>query len=296
MRQFSLFTLLLIPTLLFGQSFKLAEFELVGIEEVEIHLNAAVEIECSGEELLSIEASEGMQEQIEVHLRNERLILSARGTIRPEEISSIKLGAPNLRFIQVNAASDIVVKDIDAEEFSAMALSGNIQLSGQTQLLNANGEVGSIDARQLDAKEVKFNLWGETRVYLGSPDKVRGKTHKSARIQYEQEPIANLDTYKESQLRQTSEKAQSGKVRNPDARFIKFAIKNNSLKRIQCYVKGPKPDGSSFSYGFPMNPGQMREKDWSVGSKVYQVNKMGLRKLLLEIKADDEGQTVKMFE
>ncbi|MEM8891315.1 MAG: DUF2807 domain-containing protein [Bacteroidota bacterium] len=296
MRQFSLFTFLFIPFILFGQNFKIAEFELVGIEEVEIHLSAPIEIECSGQELLSIEATERIQEQIEVHLRDERLILSARGNIRLEEIASIKLGAPNLRFIQVNAASDIEVSGIDREEFSAMALSGNIQLSGQTQLFNANGEVGSIDARQLDAKEVKFNLWGETRVYLASPEKVRGKTHKSARIQYEQEPIANLDTYKDSQLSQSRERVRHGKVRNPDARFIKFAIRNNSLKRIQCYVKGPKPDGSSFSYGFPMNPGQMREKDWSVGSKVYQVNKVGMRKLLLEITEEDEGQTVKMFE
>ncbi|MEL6254572.1 MAG: DUF2807 domain-containing protein [Bacteroidota bacterium] len=296
MRQFSLFTLLFIPVMLIGQNFKTAEFELIGIEEVEIHVNAPIEIDCTGDELLTIEASESMQEQIEVHVRDERLVLSARGNIRPEEIASIKLGAPNLRFIQVNAKADIEVNQIDVEEFSAMALSGNIQLSGQTQLFNANGEVGSIDARQLDAKEIKFNLWGETTVYLASPEKIRGKTHKLARIVYEKEPVAHLDTYKNSQLRQSREKAHTGKVRNPDARFIKFAIKNNSLKRIQCYVKGPKPDGSSFSYGFPMNPGQMREKDWSVGSKVYQVNKVGLRKLLLEIKAEDEGQTVKIFE
>ncbi|MDW3646273.1 MAG: DUF2807 domain-containing protein [Bacteroidia bacterium] len=296
MRQFSLFILLFIPHLFFGQSFTTAEFELIGIEEVEVHLDAPIEIECSGKELLRIEASQPMQEQIEVHIRNNRLILSARGNIRKEQILAIKLNAPNLRFIQVNAATDIEVKQIQREEFSAMALNGNIQLSGQTPLLNANGELGSIDARQLDVKEVKFNLWGETRVYLASPEKVRGKTHKSAKVFYEKEPLAKLDTYKDAELRSSKERGHSGKVRNPDARFIKFAIKNNSLKRIQCYVKGPKPDGSSFSYGFPMNPGQMRDKDWSVGSRVYQVNKMGLKKLLVEIKADDEGQMVKMFE
>jgi len=53
-------------------------------------------------------------------------------------------------------------------------------------------------------------------------------------------------------------------VTNPDARFINFRLKNNSLKRINAYVRGPKPDGSHFSYGFPMLPGQVRKKDWSV--------------------------------
>ena len=45
-----------------------------------------------------------------------------------------------------------------------------------------------------------------------------------------------------------------------------------------------------------MNPGQKRKKDWSIGSKVYQVSKLGTRKLLVTIKAEDEGQVVKMFE
>ena len=80
------------------------------------------------------------------------------------------------------------------------------------------------------------------------------------------------------------------------ARFIKFKIKNNSLNRIQCYVEGPKPNGGKFSYGFPMNPGQTRDKDWSVGSKVYRVTGLGTRKLLYEIKASDEGQVVKLYQ
>ena len=68
------------------------------------------------------------------------------------------------------------------------------------------------------------------------------------------------------------------------------------MKRINCYVKGPKPDGSYFSYGFPMMPGQSRSKSWSVGSKVYKVGKLGGKKLLTEIEAEDEGQVVTLYQ
>ncbi|HAA13006.1 MAG TPA: hypothetical protein DCE41_15470, partial [Cytophagales bacterium] len=79
-------------------------------------------------------------------------------------------------------------------------------------------------------------------------------------------------------------------------RFIQFQLRNNSGKRIHCYVSGPKPQGGRFSYGFPMNPGQTRDKDWSIGSKVYLVSAIGTRKLLYEIKAEDEGQVVKLYQ
>ena len=78
--------------------------------------------------------------------------------------------------------------------------------------------------------------------------------------------------------------------------WIPFKIKNNSWNRNNFLVIGPKKDGSSFSYGFPMMPGTTRKENWSVGSKVYKVNRLGLRKLLVEIKEEDKDKTVKLFE
>ena len=89
---------------------------------------------------------------------------------------------------------------------------------------------------------------------------------------------------------------EARKLKKPEARFIQFKVKNNSKNRINCYVVGPKPDGSKFSYGFPMRAGQVREKDWSVGSKVFRVTAIGTRKLLREITAEDEGQVVNLYE
>lgn len=77
--------------------------------------------------------------------------------------------------------------------------------------------------------------------------------------------------------------------------WISFKIKNNSWNRNNFYVVGPKADGTRFSYGFPMMPGKVKKERWTVGTKIYRVNKVGFRKLLVTIKADDQGKTVKLF-
>lgn len=84
-------------------------------------------------------------------------------------------------------------------------------------------------------------------------------------------------------------------VKNQNPKFIKFRIKNNSNNRNHFYVVGPKPDGSKFSYGFPMMPNSKRNENWSIGTKVYKVNGLGFKKLLIKIKKEDEGKTINLF-
>lgn len=78
--------------------------------------------------------------------------------------------------------------------------------------------------------------------------------------------------------------------------FINFIIKNNSFNRNHFYVVGPKPNGRKFSYGFPMMPFFKRKEYWTTGTKVYKVNRLGLRKLLITIKPEDENTVVKLFD
>ena len=58
---------------------------------------------------------------------------------------------------------------------------------------------------------------------------------------------------------------------------------------------GPKKDGSTFSYGFPMMLRSSKSEKWPVGTKIYKEGKLGNRKLLITITAIDEGQVVKLF-
>ena len=90
--------------------------------------------------------------------------------------------------------------------------------------------------------------------------------------------------------------AKKERKENSNIQWINFKIKNNSWNRNHFFVVGPKKDGSKFSYGFPMMPGKVKKERWSTGTKIYKVSKLGLRKLLVTIKAEDEGKTVKLFE
>ena len=77
--------------------------------------------------------------------------------------------------------------------------------------------------------------------------------------------------------------------------YINFQIKNNSENRNHFYVVGPKPDGSKFSYGFPMMPNSIRDEYWTLGTKVFLVNGLGYKKPLMTITEKNENQVVHLF-
>lgn len=74
--------------------------------------------------------------------------------------------------------------------------------------------------------------------------------------------------------------------------FIKFKIVNTSINTIHAYVRGPKKSGGHFSYGLNIAPFSPRKENWSIGTKLYQENKIGRRKLIYTFTAKDEGKTV----
>ena len=44
-----------------------------------------------------------------------------------------------------------------------------------------------------------------------------------------------------------------------------------------------------------MMPNATRKENWTIGTKTYKVNGLGLRKLLVIIKKEDANTTVKLF-
>lgn len=83
--------------------------------------------------------------------------------------------------------------------------------------------------------------------------------------------------------------------KNSNVKFINLKIKNNSGNRYDFYVIGPKPNCSKFSYGFLMMPYAKRNEHWTVGTKIFKINRLGLRSLLVEIYANDENTVVQLF-
>lgn len=269
-------------------------FPVSDIEAVEIHLYADIVIDCAATEAsLEITAEENLMPYIARELESGKLTFGQKKWIEPREAIKIKIGAPNLEQIIQSTHEKVLVENLDRIQFSAMALVGEIILDGKVQQLNASGETGTVDARQLDVNAVNVNLWNWGTIELATPKTIEGIVKNSGTVNYEGSEVQVKVRTSSEGIVQNRNEPKSSKY---DTRFVDLKIKNNSMQRINAYVKGPKPDGKHFSYGFPLNPGQTRHKNWTIGTKVYQVSKLGTRKLLIEIEEEDEGQVVKLYE
>jgi hypothetical protein len=265
-----------------------------GIIAIDIDLYATVVIDCEGPEQLTITVDKNLLGSINTEVENGLLVLKQKEWIQPSAQIKITIGAPNLERVQQSTHETTRLRNINRNAFQATALVGKLILEGTAQTLSAAAKIGTVDARSLRTENVNVNIWGRGNVLLDAPQKISGEVNDNGQVVYNKEPASTtVKTQNGGKLISTAEKAAQVL---PEARFIKFKVKNNSTNRINCYVVGPKPDGSQFSYGFPLMPGQSRSKDWSIGSKVYRVTGLGTRILLREITAADEGQVVKLYQ
>jgi hypothetical protein len=267
-------------------------YALKNVKSIEMNLYAEVVIDCAAEEKMTITAEENMLDLIEKSVEDGHLQLTQKEWIQPNYRIKIQIGAPGLERIQHTVHETTVVQNIDRPSFRPMAIIGKLVLKGKASSLFAAAELGEIDARQLEVETATVNLWSQGSILLGSPVLIEGKVKEDGLVNFEGD--ATRVQVNTGQGGRVVSYAEMKKIRMEAPRYIEFKLKNNSRERIQCYVVGPKPDGRKFSYGFPMNPGQVRKKNWTIGSKVYRKGLLGTRKLLAKIEAGDEGEVVKI--
>lgn len=269
------------------------DFSIEEINHIQIHLYAKVVVDCAAKESLTITADENLMDLIGVSADHGRLVLDQVEWIKPSQDIQIRIGAPNLKQIQQSTHERVMIKNINTASFRAMALVGEIVVQGEAKELRASGEVGIVNAEDFRADIVNVNLWSWGTIKLNDPNLIEGIVKDSGTVLYK-----GRDT--KVKVRRSGDgkvlnPAQQVAMQDPTAEFIDIKIKNNSPNRIQAYVVGPKPDGRKFSYGFPINAGQVKKEKWSVGTKVYRVSKVGTKKKLVEITKEDEGQIVPLY-
>lgn len=264
-----------------------------GLTNIQIHLYAKIEIDAAGKEGMTITADANLLDLIDTEMDHGRLVLGQKKWIQPSQDIVIKIGAPGLEQIQQSTHETTIVKNINRKSFRAMALVGEISLEGKVEELRASVEVGEVDATKLQAPLVDVNLWGWGKIKLGAPEAITGIVKNGGTVLYKSD-VTKVKVRQSNDGRVLNPKQELA-IKNPSAEFIDVKIKNNSPQRIQAYVVGPKPDGRKFSYGFPINPGQVKKEKWSVGTKVYRVSKIGTKKKLIEITKADEGKVVSLY-
>ncbi|MFY0629015.1 MAG: DUF2807 domain-containing protein [Flavobacteriaceae bacterium] len=263
-------------------------FKTQNLKVIKVDLNAKITIDQSLEEGMTIQMDENLFDKIDTEIVDGSLQLGQLKWIQPSQQIVIKIGAPNLKRIEQDTHETLQVININNDYLNIMAPLGKVVVLGKTKQLNIGVENGQVDASKLIAENARVNIWGWGKASVFVENEIYSTLKEDAKLELVNTP---------KKLKGDTKKVLRGKKKtdNSDIKWISFKIKNNSWNRNHFVVVGPKRNGSKFSYGFPMMPGFSKKERWTTGTKVYKVNKIGLRKLLVTISAEDEGKTVKLF-
>jgi len=263
--------------------------DVAGLTNLEIELYSKVEIDQNGKEEMTITADSNLLDLIDTEIVDGKMILAQTEWIQPSIDVIIKIGMPNLKRVQVGVHETVVINNLTNNGASLTALIGEITVNGKLNSVGISAENGIIDASNLEAKEVILNIWSRGKATVNVTEVLDNTLSADARLVLVNQPKRIKGNSAKKALSNADPK------KNNTIKYINVKIKNNSLRRNHFVVVGPKPNGHTFSYGFPMMPGATKKERWTTGTKVYKKNKIG-RKLLVTLGATDEDMVVKLFE
>lgn len=268
-------------------------FPFKNVEAIKIDLYAKVTIDPSAEESLTITTESNLFQYIDTEIVDGVIHLSQLKWIQPTQDIIIKIGAPSLKRIVHDTHDTTKVINLDNRNLNIIATIGKVIVEGKANELHIGVENARVDALKTQANSVYVNLWGWGTVSVNPLNYLKAEVAEDGKLFYSQLPERNsIKTKSNGKVLPINKKKSHTKK---SITWINFKIKNNSVNRNHFIVKGPKADGSYFGYGFPMMPFSKRKEKWSVGTKIYKENKLGFKKLLVTIKAEDEGKTINLF-
>tara|TARA_R110002073_G_scaffold326975_1_gene507308 strand:+ start:17688 stop:18608 length:921 start_codon:yes stop_codon:yes gene_type:complete len=264
-------------------------FKIENVDVIKINFYANITIDQSAKEGMTISMDSNLFDKIDTNVVDGILHLDQLQWVQPSRQVVIKIGAPNLKRVEKGTHRTLTIKNVDNEYLNVMAFVGKVIVQGKTKQFNVGIENGEIDASNLIAKNARVNIWGRGKAKIYAENELFSIIKADGRLD-----LANTPKKLTGDTKKTASKNK--KIDKSDIKWISFKIKNNSWNWNNFFVVGPKQDGSKFGYGFPMMPGKVKQERWTTGTKVYKVSKLGLRKLLVVIKSENEGQTIKLFE
>ena len=265
-------------------------FDLANFSEIRVNFPVKATIDCGITTKVNMTTDDNLFDHILVEVEDNILYIQQKGWVEATKVE-LNIGAPNLKRLQSDGYGTYTVKNIDADEFSVTNNVGLVKLYGKANTLRFGIATGTIDASKLVAQEVYASIWSHGKAKVNAIQLLDGKVENGGEIIYVKEPAKNRIKVKGESEVVFAEEVKTAKQK---VDYIDFKLFNNSGKRIQAYVKGPR--GKRFSYGFPLNPLQKRLEHWPVGSKVYKVGKLGTRTLLATIEAENADNIVKLFD
>lgn len=264
-------------------------FPLESLHTLEINLHAQVIIDLQGESTITIVSDENIIGHIGHQVIDGYMDLTQKKWIEPSGRLRITIGAPVLKKLINDAHSTTSLRNMNSASFELLAQIGNIDLKGEVEHLiirNKTAKVEAIDFTTQHA-DISISSWGT--VFIHVTDTLKTAIDKKGKLKL-------LGTPKQLLGDAALVLAKDDRPDQKNVRFINFNIKNNSWLRNSFVVVGPKRDGTSFSYGFALFPGQSKKERWTIGTEIFTENRAGKRTLVATITAADENQLVKLFQ
>lgn len=267
-------------------------FNFENVKTIKTNLYAKITVDPSAKAGLTITTDSNLFRFIDTEIIDGTINLEQLKWIQPSQNIIIKMGTPNLERFEQGTHDTSKIINANLENLSVLATIGKVIIEGRITTLQLGVELGAIDASKTEAKDVYANIWSRGTVKVNATDILQAEVSNDGKLIYISEPKSKkINTKKGGLVYKDSDKPKA----NSDLKWIRFKIKNNAANRNHFVVIGPKKDGSSFSYGFPMMPNAIRKENWSVGTQLYQKNSLGFRKLIKTITKADEGRTISLF-
>ena len=246
-----------------------SSFPVEGLTSIDIQFIADIILDYSGSEIMTIKADENILEWIGKDFTNGHLTLDQIKWVNPSKRPKITIGCPGLVSVYQGTHSTTVIKNLNTSEIALDGNVGQIIAEGKTDIAIIKSEGTKMNLNDLEIVEANINISDDAIVMIDKVERIKKTLNDDAQLVDKNNPSTYLnEDYTEAPER------------------INFKIKNNSLNRKQFYVKGPNKNGKNFSYGFPMMPQSVRDEYWTVGTKIYQMNQLGTKKLLVVVTKD----------
>lgn len=254
-------------------------YSIPGVEKIDVSIVADLTIVQSEDYYMTIETDDNLVDLVGRKISDGKLTLDQVEWISAS-VLKIKIGIPKLTSIFTGAHGTTKVDGFIQSMIEVNCEVGAVVLKGKVDSIRILNHVGEVDASEMIAQSghIVVDSWGSVKAYvIGDVTTILDEDAGFMLVnkKHINEHPVKIDT---------------------TIKFINFKVKNNSWKKHSFYVRGPKADGSSFSYGFSLWPGQKKSERWTIGTRVYKVTGSEESELLVTIKPEDEGEVVKLWD
>jgi len=258
-------------------------------DELEISFPAKVTIACGETPGLSITTDENIFKQLDIYEGESRLTIDPKKWIEPTQIA-IEITVPTFKKLKTGGYGNYKITGLNAPAFQLQNIVATVKIEGRVEEFNLMSETGKTDASQLVAQNVQVGLWSHGKAIVNPVESLHANVTGDGEVIYVNRP-QKFKT-KEKQGGSVISLAEQKEEILSKPRYFNVALKNNSGKKVDLIVRGPK--SHRFSYGLPLRAGQKRKERFPVGTEIFLDKVLG-KKLLATVKETDENGTIKLF-